>query len=292
MDRIKLFTGGFPLTVERLEFLQDTYSKAISQVTKIAGSGNMIIEGVVFNDAVTPSQVSNGVVVIAGEILEFRGGDYDNTVSIYEEVVNVPYNEDANQDGNLDLKAADTVRFATCGTGGISSLLYSSLTRISNILQLMPKIGDVKMILRDYDALEDIGWALCDGTNGTPNMADRFPIGVGENLLGAVGGSKEVSLTVGQLPAHAHSGVTTNAGSHAHTMNVRVGTMLTDPNINAGGEGNDDTRRIDNSLSPNNSTNTAGAHTHGLNINDTGQNEAHENRPPFLAFNFLIFVGL
>jgi microcystin-dependent protein len=292
MDRIKLFSGGFPLTVDRLNFLQDTYSKAISQVTKMAGSGNLIIDGLILDDTVTPSQVSSGVIVIDGEILEFRSSDYNNTVSIYEEVVNVPYNEDLNQDTILDLKAADTVRFAICGTGGASSFLYSSLTRVSNLIQLMPKVGDVKMILRDYDAVEDIGWALCDGTNGTPNMADRFPIGVGENLLGAVGGSKEVALTVGQMPAHAHSGVTSNAGSHDHTMNIRVGTMLSDANINAGGEGNDDTRRIDNAVSPNNRTNTAGAHTHGLNINDTGQNIAHENRPPFLAFNFLIFVGL
>jgi microcystin-dependent protein len=292
MDKIKLFPGGFPLTVERLNFLQSTYEKAISQLTKLGGTGNMIIEGAVIDTAPTPSTISAGVVVINGEIMEFRGGDYNNTVSIFEEITEVPYSEDLNQDGNLDLKAADTVRFAQCGTGGVSSILYSSLSRISNLADLMPKIGDIKMIYRNYDPAIDLGWALCDGTNGTPNMVDRFPIGVGENALGATGGSKEVVLTTPQMPQHNHTGNTTTDGAHTHNINVREGVMLNDQNINAGGEGNDDTRRVDNVLSPNNTTNSAGAHNHSLNINNTGQNQAHENRPPFLAFNFLIFVGI
>lgn len=305
MDYIKLFSGGFPLTTERLQFLQNSYSKAISQLSKVAGSGNLIIDGVVLNTTVTPSVVSAGVVVINGEIMEFRGGDYSNTVSIYEEEVNVPYNEDLNQDTILDQKPADTVRFAACGIGGVSSILYSSLVRTQNLLQLMPKVGDIKMIFRAYDPAEDVGWELCDGTNGNPNLAGRFPVGAGtysatengaaitENyIVGAQGGSKGVVLTEGQLAAHKHTGSTANAGAHTHTINARIGTMLQDQNIAAGGEGNDDTIRLNNTISPNNSTNSAGTHAHTMNLDNTGNNEAHENRPPFTAFNFLIFVGL
>lgn len=50
------------------------------------------------------------------------------------------------------------------------------------------------------------GWALCDGTNGTPDLRDKFIYGVsaGENP-GATGGNNFYSLTIEQLPPHTHS---------------------------------------------------------------------------------------
>lgn len=57
------------------------------------------------------------------------------------------------------------------------------------------------------------GWALCDGTNGTPDLRGRFVLGAGGTYNpGAQGGSEEVALTVEQMPSHGHryvSGVTT-----------------------------------------------------------------------------------
>jgi microcystin-dependent protein len=277
MDFIKLFSGGFPLTIERLEFLQSTYTKAISQVTRFAGNGNLIIEGVVKEG----DNVSAGVVVIDGEIMEFRAGVYSNTVSIFEETVSVPYNEDANQDAILDEKPADTVRFARCGSGGVSSLLYSSLTKLLSILQQMPKEGDIKMILREYDPAIDLGWALCDGLDGRPNMVNRFPIGVGENVLGAVGGLKEVTLNAGQMPTHTHAGNTSSAGNHRHTF-TRENTVGSGSPGAENGTSSFETAE----------TNFAGSHNHSFTTDPKGGNQAHENRPPFLAFNFLIFIGL
>ena len=49
------------------------------------------------------------------------------------------------------------------------------------------------------------GWALCDGTNGTPDLRDRFVLGVGNNYsLGDTGGSETVTLTADQMPKHRH----------------------------------------------------------------------------------------
>lgn len=56
------------------------------------------------------------------------------------------------------------------------------------------------------------GWAICDGTNGTPDLQGRFILGDGYNeetdsvyVSGETGGEKEVALTVAQMPAHTHS---------------------------------------------------------------------------------------
>lgn len=49
------------------------------------------------------------------------------------------------------------------------------------------------------------GWQLCDGTNGTPDLRDKFVLGAGTNhAVGETGGSETVALTVAQMPSHDH----------------------------------------------------------------------------------------
>lgn len=62
------------------------------------------------------------------------------------------------------------------------------------------------------------GWALCDGTKGTPNLRDRFIVGAGSAYaVGATGGATThthtlnasstaatTALTIAQMPAHRH----------------------------------------------------------------------------------------
>lgn len=58
------------------------------------------------------------------------------------------------------------------------------------------------------------GWFLCNGTNGTPNLLNRFIVGAGSTYaLGAIGGAVNVSATVSigaitlteaQMPVHQH----------------------------------------------------------------------------------------
>ncbi len=64
------------------------------------------------------------------------------------------------------------------------------------------------LILLWYGAIVDIpaGWGLCDGTNGTPNLTDRFIVGAGSSYNpDDTGGSVN----------HSHTGTT---DGHTHTM--------------------------------------------------------------------------
>jgi hypothetical protein len=61
------------------------------------------------------------------------------------------------------------------------------------------------------------GWSLCDGTNGTPNLADRFVRGAGPTLLpGGTGGANQVTLTVNNLYPHTHTVTQASDGAHNH----------------------------------------------------------------------------
>ncbi len=55
------------------------------------------------------------------------------------------------------------------------------------------------------------GWALCDGTNGTPDLQGRFVLGYGQGNgltgrpLRMTGGVEIVTLTEAQMPSHTHT---------------------------------------------------------------------------------------
>ena len=49
------------------------------------------------------------------------------------------------------------------------------------------------------------GWALCNGSNGTPDLRNRFIIGAGSSYgLGATGGEVNHTLTYNEMPSHKH----------------------------------------------------------------------------------------
>ncbi len=49
------------------------------------------------------------------------------------------------------------------------------------------------------------GWKLCDGTDGTPDLRNRFILGAESvNNTGATGGASEIKLSVDNLPSHRH----------------------------------------------------------------------------------------
>ncbi|MDR1998218.1 MAG: hypothetical protein LBQ83_07855 [Candidatus Margulisbacteria bacterium] len=57
------------------------------------------------------------------------------------------------------------------------------------------------------------GWYKCDGTNGTPDLSDRFVKGAGS--LSAIGGSN--ALTAAMLPKHTHTIYTSSTKNTART---------------------------------------------------------------------------
>jgi microcystin-dependent protein len=63
------------------------------------------------------------------------------------------------------------------------------------------------------------GWALCNGTNGTPDLRNKFILGWGTRASGSTGGEESVTLTSAQsgVPAHTHTTDPQNA-PHSHPL--------------------------------------------------------------------------
>jgi microcystin-dependent protein len=69
------------------------------------------------------------------------------------------------------------------------------------------------------------GWNLCDGSNGTPNLTDRFIVGAGSTYaVNGAGGASSVTLTTNNMPAHTHTATSTVTDpSHSHGSTIGSG---------------------------------------------------------------------
>jgi microcystin-dependent protein len=120
------------------------------------------------------------------------------------------------------------------------------------------------------------GWVLCNGSNGTPDLRDRFVVGAGSGYsVGATGGADSVTLTTAQMPQHNHG---INDPGHFHTTNNYVArSNYAEPrNFGVGTDGN---------LNSTGDTNTK---TTGITIQNEGSGNSHENRPPYYALCYIM----
>ena len=125
------------------------------------------------------------------------------------------------------------------------------------------------------------GWALCNGANGTPNLLDRFVVGAGGSYTpGTTGGTDFVALTVDQMPRHGHP-----IPNHIH--NVRTNMY---PTSNSGtysgthfSTGTPEGSGVMTGFTTDTTWQFGSPYT-----NDTGNNEFHENRPPFFALCYVM----
>lgn len=129
------------------------------------------------------------------------------------------------------------------------------------------------MILLWSGSIETIpaGWALCNGTAGTPDLRDRFIVGSGGAYgVGSTGGTTTHShtisvagtaLDVSQIPPHTHT--------------IWRGKAVT--NTSTSGIGGDN-MSFDGTSS---STGSGATHTHGASSNVV------DNRPPYFALAYI-----
>jgi len=157
-------------------------------------------------------------------------------------------------------------------------------------------VGEIRMFAGNF---APAGWMFCQGqtlpiaenealfqligttyggdgqnTFSLPNLSSRMPVHMGtppqggSYVIGQVGGAEQVTLTVPQMPAHAHP---------------LIAAAVTGDQINPGGN------------LPANSSNVtiyindqANGNMSPTAISSVGGSQPHENMPPYLCINFII----
>ena len=118
------------------------------------------------------------------------------------------------------------------------------------------------------------GWVICDGTNSTPDLRNRFIIGAGSTYAVAATGGSADAIAV----SHTHTGTTVSDGAHTHAYTFRQGPT----NAAGGGSQNYANNSVDGT------TGSAGNHTHTFTTDSAGSSGTNANLPPYYALAFIM----
>lgn len=144
------------------------------------------------------------------------------------------------------------------------------------------------------------GWALCDGTNNTPNLSGRFIVGMDKNnpeyQIGKTGGKDEVILKTEEMPSHTHldKGHIHEIKDDGHNHNNGSINRLVQQTGKYTHKGTDSSNPSGKEFDLQNS----GVIKHNqtnisiiggkANLEPTGDNQPHENRPPFFVLAYIM----
>lgn len=140
-------------------------------------------------------------------------------------------------------------------------------------------------------------WYLCNGSNGTPNLMDRFVIGAGSTYaVGDTGGSANAvvvshahTASTDAQGSHTHSAWTDEQGSHAHTYSSDINAS--NGNLYGGGHYgvfSGRTTSSSGSHSHNIGMGSAGSHTHNISVSTDGESGTNKNLPPYYALCYIM----
>jgi hypothetical protein len=116
------------------------------------------------------------------------------------------------------------------------------------------------------------GWYMCNGSNGTPDLRNRFVVGAGSTYaVAATGGSADAIVV-----SHNHSGTTNSVGNHNHSM---LGTST-----GSSGSGAFENRAPTGSKQ----TGDAGEHNHSFTTDSAGASGTNANLPPYYALCYIM----
>lgn len=172
--------------------------------------------------------------------------------------------------------AVNTFTIDTLTAASTSSNKSTNLANTQFVHQVLP----YGAIIMWYGAVNTIpmGWALCNGSNNTPDLRDRFVVGAGSTYsVNGTGGSADAVLVL-----HNH-GVTEpdnspNLPGHSHPIPTYQGTVGTAGKIAGIGDGN----------SPAPSSAFTEYATTGITIDDAGESGTGKNLPPYFALCFIM----
>jgi len=243
----------------------------------ILGSGCQIDKPYIINnglaDTVTVKNTTGtGVAVPAGKTMwVFNNGT--NVVDVTTHMTSLTL-------GSALPVASGGTGLTSPGTSG--NVLTSNGTAWSSAAIPTPFITGMIMLWSGSIASVPSGWALCNGSNGTPDLRNRFVVGAGSTYaVDATGGSADAIVV---SHTHTFSATTSTAGAHQHNLsrwNALGGSTLASERTTDPAVGSTTTPQL---------TTSAGDHSHTVSgtTASTGSSGTNANLPPYYALAYIM----
>ena len=172
-----------------------------------------------------------------------------------------------------------TVTGVTPGTYTLSTVSVDAYGRVTNAVSgAVPSSFPSGGIIMWSGSIASVpsGWYLCDGSNGTPDLRNRFVVGAGSTYVSAATGGSADAVVV----SHTHTATSTDSG---HTHNAITQTS------GSSASGTQFTNSFSGSV---NTTSTQMIQTGSASITTTvataGVSGTNANLPPYYALAFIM----
>lgn len=259
----------------------------ISEYSSTAAN-NTDVANINIAEGCSPSNINNAIRAVMGHLKDFQDGSSGDSLTNAGTL---------NVTGNLHLDgAAGTSGEVLVSQGSGNTPIWGSGFPSGGIIMWSGTIATIPS-----------GWYLCNGSNGTPDLRNRFIIAANADDSGAAkttvtgsatqsGGSKDAIVV-----SHTHTGTTNANGNHFHyaasneavlgTSGTRVSssTYISYDHDDGAGSWQQlyDLRGV-TSVADVGKTNTTGSHTHTFTTGSTGSSGTNANLPPFYALAFIM----
>ena len=267
-------TGGFPLDTNNLDFLQSSFH-ILNTLGNLAGD-MVVISGC----EIIGNTVSNGVVYVNKEVLEFRGGSLSANVFIKEEAVSGTF-----EDGSF--KPIEITRYVTFGSSTPEKTFkWEDFKRVDNLIQQGVKNADFEKRIK---ALENKKSPVPIGLIAIWGKPASEPIPEGWKECTDLRGR----MPLGWNPDDADfSELLKNDGEKTHQLKVHElpvieGGFETVTHMSRLGEG------VVRGVSGGQAQIAGGASQwlHEQMELKFGENQPHNNMPPYRIIKFIEFIG-
>ena len=272
-------TGGTDANSGRIE-LTNSANKTNTGIMKIytAGFTSGLVEALRIDDSqivsVRSNEISNstttGALVVAGGVGiggSLYVGGLANITSSYVTYINT-------STGELSYGFLPTFNTGTMVSSAVSAQISTTAAYDNSSISIattefvgksVPK--GVIWMWNSSAASIPLGFQLCDGTNGTPDLRDRFVVGAGNTYtVNSTGGSADAVVV-----SHSHS--VTDPG-HTHSTSVN-------PNFTAGGAEGGGRDSVGQTAS------VTGSAATGITVASTGVSGTNANLPPYYALCYI-----
>jgi hypothetical protein len=182
--------------------------------------------------------------------------------------------------GQVDITGA----FRLDGTAGASGQVLLSAGGSNTPTWGVTFVAGMIMLWSGSSATIPSGWLLCDGSNSTPDLRNRFVVGATSTYaVGATGGSANAIVV-----SHTHTatvattsltGTITNQYTAGDTHGSTTG-VFSQSSYNVDGDGGESR--------PGRTINFDGSHTHTATISTEGASGTNANLPPYYALCYIM----
>jgi hypothetical protein len=263
-------SGNVTLTLTDTNASQTARNLRLNLVGTTGGARNLIVPAIekvyiVNNGCADTITVKNnsgtGIAVPAGKTMYV----YNNGTNVLDAITHLT---------SLTLATALPVAsggtgITTVGTAG--NVLTSNGTAWTSSALTATFVQGMIILWSGSIATIPSGWVLCDGTNSTPNLRDRFIVGAGTTYaVNTTGGSANAIVV-----SHTHTATVTDPG-HNHSFTT---SNFTEAAVPGGG------------ANPESSiTGTTGSNTTGITvgISTAGSSATNANLPPYYALAYIM----